>query len=348
MTNGTLSVREMLAAPSLRELVALTHPRKPRMVNSVWLVEETRELAGITEGAFVIATRAALSQPTGYLLDTAVRRAGGRRAAALAFRVAATGIPATASGIADRAGLTLVGISPDADLGGICATIGRELDAGAAAALGRVSQFVDLVDSAGDRSPDALAVLAGQALGVRVRMADPTAATAGPREARVVVDGRPQAVITAAGGDDRAAALVLRLASELAGRSIERERRRSEAPIRSAGLLMAELLTAPAQRAMALADRARALEIPVDGWHVAIRLAPIDAGALIRDDDLAALELYDELAAAGLHAARLHGGVWHLARLDEELILVRMSRTRPSEQAASADVTAARAIIAAA
>jgi PucR C-terminal helix-turn-helix domain/GGDEF-like domain len=346
--SSSVPVELLLGAPGLAELSPLTAPGRPRPASSVSLVESTNALGRAVEGAFVVVGRAALGEPTGYLLDTAVRLAGERGVAALVLPLTQPAVPETTSGIAERAGLTLLAVAPGTDLGRLCAAIVRELDGGAAASLDRASRFLELIDAAGDLSPATVAELAGRALGAPVHVADRSDAPADGNAVPVVVDGRQQAIMsTSAGAGDAGARLVVRLAAELAGRGLERERRRSETPIRSTGLLLAELLVSPAQRAAALADRARRIEIPVDGWHIAVRLSPINPTDVAGADELAILELHDEIANVTLRAARRRGGLWYLARPADELILLRMSLTRPGTDAVATAVATARGIVSA-
>jgi sugar diacid utilization regulator len=69
--------------------------------------------------------------------------------------------------------------------------------------------------------------------------------------------------------------------------------------------------------------------VPIDGWHVAVRLeleSLVDPGD--RDEE-GAYEARVRLNRAALQAARAAGGIWHSARGGEALMLVRSYREDP-------------------
>ncbi|MYW00170.1 PucR family transcriptional regulator, partial [Streptomyces sp. SID3343] len=97
-----------------------------------------------------------------------------------------------------------------------------------------------------------------------------------------------------------------------------------DVPVRSRGQLLAELLAVPEAQALRLGSRGRALGLPVDNWHLTLRVEPAA---------LAGTERYRLLEAAGPVALRLLRSsstvTWNAARVDEALILTRSQPTDP-------------------
>ncbi len=127
--------------------------------------------------------------------------------------------------------------------------------------------------------------------------------------------------------------LALITAGEVSARWREEQRRRADAPIRSRGVILTELLLAAPHRTTLVAERARTLGLPVDGWHTVVRLE---------------LEISDEnTVRVSLETARAAGGVWHAALLDSAIVLVCMDATEPGQRKTVAVGEAAGRVIAA-
>src|SRR5262249_41956846 len=152
-----------------------------------------------------------------------------------------TALPATASAIAARGGVAVLGAPADADLAALAAGIARELAGVEEGALLRAVAALRAIEVAEERGAGASAVVveAPPASGLPFRL--------GPGDgagAPVVVDGACEARV--AGGDPATAlgALVGQLAAGAAGRVLTAARRGEEAPRRSRAALLAELLLA--------------------------------------------------------------------------------------------------------
>lgn len=161
------------------------------------------------------------------------------------------------------------------------------------------------------------------ALGVPLR-----AGRAGPGEIGAVAHGHGGEVAVAAprsGGHlDRAVALAVRLAA----RAIARADDTGDNPVRSRSLLLSELLIAPEGQALRLLSRARALGLPVDGWHIVLRVEPAALQGADRYD------LLDAADRAALRVLRSTGGHWNSARADDALLLIRSQPGDPGLRAA--------------
>jgi sugar diacid utilization regulator len=119
--------------------------------------------------------------------------------------------------------------------------------------------------------------------------------------------------------------LVLQLAAAAVRKERDDARRADDTPAQSRAEVLSELLANTAQGRGEAVRRARALGIPIDRWHVAVRLEFEELG----DGDggrgeLAAYENRIALGRSVLAGARAGGGVWHTARNGTALVLLRM------------------------
>jgi sugar diacid utilization regulator len=127
--------------------------------------------------------------------------------------------------------------------------------------------------------------------------------------------------------------IVLHAASAAASHALGERRRAEELPIQSREEVLTELVAAPPEARPALVQRARTLGVPIDGWHVAVRLE-VDQLAYSGDGELAAYQARQQLGRATLQALRTTGGEWHSARAGA-MVLVRMFTEDPGVTASS-------------
>jgi sugar diacid utilization regulator len=344
-----LRLADLLASPALGELEVVVPGDPQRPVHGVALAEDAQRLEQLEANAFCVLSRVCSEALSGYRLDTAVRLAASRDATALALASGDGTYPATAVKIAERSGLGLLRVPLRLNLGALCTLVGRELDGGAAAALERVRRFSELLDVDGDEDPvQRVAELAARVLGIAVEVTSGRAHD-DRIEVEVLQGGTSLAVLSATAGGgavDAAVAAALRLGATEAGRALDERARRGEAPVRSRGLLLTELLLAPAQRSEPLTHRARTLGMPIDGWHVVSRLESSALEERSGQDELAELELADQIARVALQTARTSGGAWHIATTETAHLLVNMRQSRPDHRAAAEAVATARRIVA--
>jgi sugar diacid utilization regulator len=133
--------------------------------------------------------------------------------------------------------------------------------------------------------------------------------------------------------------IVLHAAGEAAGHALSERRRAEELPIQSREEVLSELLAAAPQGRAALVHRARTLGIPIDGWHVAVRLE-VDELADSSENELAAYQARQRLGRATLQALRTMGGEWHSARAGAMLLV----RVYPEEPGIAASSTVAKEV----
>ena len=278
----------------------------------------------------------------------------------------------TARDIAARAGIALISVPAGTEIAGLVQAIQREIGGGAERALGRAQRGLDavLAVEADGGGLEELRAAASEALGTPVEFrpwaegvsaagvltraaanggpASPAAADRpgarrggpadGPAEdvtAPVVVGETPVGSLVAPGaqGDFGVAVrLVLHTAALAAGRHLDLARRAHEMPVRSRSELLAELLMSDTAISEDLLERARALAVPVTGWHVVVRIEADDLEQSGRDE-VARFEVLEAAGQAALQAAVATGGTWYLSRIARAIVLVRVTTSNPGPQA---------------
>ncbi|MEV3985084.1 helix-turn-helix domain-containing protein [Nonomuraea sp. NPDC049758] len=302
----------------LEELRPLAGPEAPAAASGVRLVEDLGGIAGQPPGSVLVLTGAASRQAAGYRLDVALRDAAAAGAVALVLTAEAgqalealeAAVDRSAAALAERGGVALLAAA-GGDLAELVVAIDRAIAGDAAEALVRTARAAEAVAGAGG-VPERIAEAAGAALGRPVR-ADGGAFTA-------------QAGGPAGTHFDRAAGIVLRLAALAAAAGPS-----DELPGRSRAQLLTELLVAPENQAQELAPRARALGLPIDDWHVVLRLEPAKtadaAGDGPADGGQERYALLETAASRAVRAAReLGGAAWNAALAGDALIVVRSQR----------------------
>jgi sugar diacid utilization regulator len=130
---------------------------------------------------------------------------------------------------------------------------------------------------------------------------------------------------------------VMNVAAAGVRRALARARRAEELPIQSQAELLSELLSASQQGRAPIVQRGRDLGVPIDGWHVAVRVEFEELTDPGDGRELAAFESRLGVARALMRAVRGSGGRWYGARSGTALVLVRMYGADPGA-AASAEV----------
>jgi PucR C-terminal helix-turn-helix domain/GGDEF-like domain len=391
------TVDEMLASSPLAGLWRVSRGGGDRQVALVRLAERFADLDDAPAGSLVVLSRAASAELSDYRLDMGLRWASANGVSAVAAFSAEQWQPTvTAMDIAGRADIALISIPAEAELAGLVQAISREIGGGAESALGRAEEGLNAVLSAeaAGAGLDDLCASVSVALGtpVEFRPGDPGHGDRGNGQARVnhgAIRAEPGTAARALEGGlagevsvpvvvgetpighlvapdvqgDLAitARLVLHSAAASAGRLLDLARRAREVPARSRSELLAELLMSESSINDDLLDRARQLNVPLGGWHVAVRieaddfdgpgpdgsadgLGPHDPDSRSRNE-VRRFELLEAAGQIALQAAGAAGGTWHLSRVARALVLIKMSRSDPGPQAGTqAARAAARAL----
>jgi sugar diacid utilization regulator len=308
------------------------------VVTNVALVEDVSDLERVPRHAIVLLTRVASALAGGYRLDVALRVAASVGVAAMVLCGPAVGdVAPTAGALADRLGVGLFEAGAGVDLAALAVAIGRELSGDADAALLRAHTAMRAIHAhPPDGAPEGIAERAGAALGVPIRVVSrrPSAGMM----AAVRGYGQPEAWLTAErqeGDLGLALELTLSIASTRTWQALERARLPSSLPLQSRGAVLAELLVAPPTAHDAIAHRARALGVPIDGWHVVARLDFEDLADDEQHDPVAADQARQRLAASAVHALREADAEWHTCRSGAGAILLRTSPSDPGPPSAN-------------
>jgi len=359
------SIDEILASSPLAGLRRVSASGGDRQVALVQLAESFTDLDRAPSETLVILSRFASAEISDYRLDMALRWGAIHRVAAVAAFSAKPWQPTvTARDIAARADIALISIPAELEVAGLVQAVMREIGGGAERALGRAQQGLEAVlaaESTGGGLEDLRAAVSA-ALGTPIefrpwvgdglsdaafrsaangesgtggRGAWPDGRPADEVIAPVVVGDAPAGHLVApeAHGDFGVAVrLVLHTAALAAGRLLDLARRAHETPVRSRSELLAELLMSDTAINEDLLERARALAIPVTGWHVVVRIEADDLEESGRDE-VHRFELMEAAGQAALQAAAATGGTWYLTRIARAIVLVRVTTSNPGPQA---------------
>ncbi|HEX7300816.1 MAG TPA: helix-turn-helix domain-containing protein [Solirubrobacteraceae bacterium] len=323
-----MALTHLVESPALSPLLSyVSRPRSAPAVERVALIEDLGALGRVSEHAIVLVTRAASAEVSSYQFDIALRVARSRSVAALVLSAADVGrVTPTTIAIADRSGTAILGTGRDVDLAQLAIAIGRELAGGADVALLRVHTVLRAIEAhPADGTMESLLRRAGAALGVALTLVE-VEPRAGPRAA-VEVEGHVEGWLTAPEQDgDLAMALDVALHAAATGVAdvLARAQRAEELPIQSREEVLTELLSAPPRDQPPLIVRARKLGLPIDGWHVAVRLEFEDLADAPAGEEVRAHQTRLRLARAALHAVRGTSGTWHSARAGLEPMLFCM------------------------
>jgi sugar diacid utilization regulator len=358
------SIDQILASSPLAGLRRVSASGGDREVALVRLAESFTDLDRAPAETLVILSRFASAEVSDYRLDMALRWGAIHRVAAVAAFCDEPWQPTvTARDIAARADIALISIPAGLEVAGLVQAIMREIGGGAERALGRAQKGLEAVlaaESAGGGLEDlraAISVALGTPIEFRPWAGDggadaalrsaanggssggrgawPDAGPAAEVIAPVVVGDAPAGFFVApeAHGDFGVAVrLVLHTAALAAGRLLDLARRAHETPVRSRSELLAELLMSETAINEDLLERARALAIPVTGWHVVVRIEADDLDESGRDE-VQRFELLETAGQTALQAAGATGGTWYLTRIARAIVLVRVTTSNPGPQA---------------
>jgi hypothetical protein len=326
------SLARLLETPALRGVARrIAGAMIDVTVRRSTLVEDLELLVRVPPESLVVLTSTASRDASGYRLDMALKVARSRGAAAFMLTDGRTEVAASASTIAERAGMAILASDSGADLAGIITAVEREIRGSADAALARIDEAVRALRTAEEDGvrPEDLVAIAADCLECELRLGEPNGEEL---SAPVIVDDEVESslCVTAPDGHHRvAAAAVASLAAGALGRARAAARRAKDAPIRSRGQLLAEFLLASPDRGDRLLERMRAGGLAIDGWHAAVRMEFDNLEHTADDDELASYRVTERIGRIALEHARTSVGIWHMAQVGGALVLVRTSRSDP-------------------
>jgi sugar diacid utilization regulator len=327
----TTSVADLLRAPGLERVRLVAGPADAGPLSTAVVIEEPVNVSEAPHRAVCLLTQAA-SRLEGYQLDMCLR-------AALSAEVAALGVFGvgerpllSAKRIADRSGVALLAVPSELDPGSFCVSAQRAIDGDPSLALSRLEQLrihlADLTEKAGIED---VVALAARLLDSEVELQAAIDAVDGLAPGVIAAGGRPLHEVRVEGPWGELAAA---LCADAASRRAEAARRNEEAPIRSRAGVLAELLLDPRAGSGTVAERARELGVPVDGWHVAAQIEIGRDGDPALSDPIASHTLREDAFHLALRSARALGpGSWTGAQLRSAAILVCTRRSDPGLRA---------------
>ena len=327
------TLAKLMDAPSLNRLLTyVARPRSDPLVERVALIEDLAELGEVGEHAIVLLTRAASAAAGSYRFDTSLRLARARSVSALVLSSRNVGnITPTSAAVADRSATAILAAGSDVDLANLAILVARELAGGADVTMRRAHAALRAIEVRhGDGAPEVLVKRAADELGVPLRLlaTDPKA---GPRVA-IRVDDHVESWLTAPPQEGTLALaleIVLYAAAARIGSLLSNARRTEELPIQSREEVLTELLSAPPQERARLVQRARTLGMPIDGWHVVVRIDFEELADRPARDELAVYDERIRFARTILQSVRATGKEWHRARAGPALLLVRSQQDDP-------------------
>jgi sugar diacid utilization regulator len=334
---ASVSLGELIASPALTPLLRyLSTPPADVTVEGVALVERLEDLDEVLEHRIVLFSRDAREEVGRRRFDAVLRGAGGRRVAALVLGARDSArLSAGTTTLAQELGMAILGAEDGADLAELAAAIGVELAGGASSVLMRAHTALEAIaaDSC-EGTIDSLLERAGAAFGLPLSMVQ--ARPRAPQSRPIVVDDRIEGWLTmpARTGDlGLGVEIVLEAAVVGVADLLKREAHARENPSPRRDLLT-DVLVASASHREEVALRARSVGLPIDAWHIVVRLDFESLSDAPPPDESIAYEARMRLGASALAAVRVAGGTWHDARSEGTIVMVRSYRGDTGVQAA--------------
>lgn len=344
-----VSIAELLHDPALRRVRVLAGEANASFVTSVRFVEDDQELATLPAGALAVLSKAASIGSQGYKLDVNLRQAAGQGIAGLVLTGRSTPGPIaiTAAMLASRSGVVVLDAPKELDLVELIVAAAAGIAGSADGELRRADETLDRLRalepqlSPGDTAE--ILTLGSEALDqdLTVRVPEP-----GDVSARILLDGVEISTIAAKmlqGHRGAAGRIVVSAIAAAMERSLSAAAHGPGIPIRSRSAVLGDILVADDTNSSRLADHARRLGVPVDGWHRALMLHVVEPKEPLSFDLLqtvgeVALRAVRSgphrftgtgLGTPGLQATQLGASGWHLARSEDRIVLVEMWQRQP-------------------
>ncbi|HEY2551003.1 MAG TPA: helix-turn-helix domain-containing protein [Streptosporangiaceae bacterium] len=335
-----VALQELLVAPALRErITVVSGVASGQPVESLTILENIAEIRAAPAHTVALLTEAAVAQLEPYRLDMALRVGATRPVSAIAFVGAhQPAISRTGRELSERRGPVLLAAATST-LTDLVPPISREIDGGAGSALQRLSDLVRALQAKGpEQATVQNLVSAANSLTQQPIVVDSPAADS--VTVLVVVDGRPELSLSsprkADPSYDRQTEIALQLLADAVARALAAQGRAEHLPITSRSELLTAFLSVDQEQAEPILRRARAVGVPMDGWHVLVALEIENLLTLAEHDEVAAYELREEVMR-GVHGAlRSVSSEWHRARSGLVSLFVQTSRHDPGWLAARA------------
>lgn len=324
-------VSDLLQAPGL-SLEFIAGDGDGSSVESVFLAERLFELMDAPGRSVVVLGADACAGAERYHFDMALRMAASRDVAAVILtRTPAGEATSTSLHTARRVGVALLRQTEPINLAALVVAIEAVIRGSAELGLRRAVQAFQAM-SAAHRDVEAMVSGVAAAAAADIALTDqPDAGLSFP--AALEAEGNAWIVVRGASAQARPElVLVGKALADRVAVATAASRRAEELPIRSRAELLSEMLDGTLSVRSALLRRARAMGLPIDGWHLAIRIEHANSEELW-EDEVSAYEGREHLSRLLLDAAQSGGGTWHSTRASDAVILIRMYRQDPGQHA---------------
>jgi len=331
-------VSELLRAPGL-SLECIAGDAGGSSVESVFVAERLFDLMNAPGRSVVVLTADACANAERYQFDMALRMAASRDAAAIILtRAPVGGVTTTSVHAARRIGVALFRQTEPINLASLVVAIEAGIRGSAELGLRRAVQAFQAMGTV-YKGMDALVTDVAAAAAADIVL---TEQPGGTLSFPVELEPEPNAWIVVQGATAQARPELVLIGKALADRVTlvaAAARRTAELPIRSRAELLSELLDSSSNMRSELLQRARAMGLPIDGWHLAVWIEHANPEELW-EDAVSAYEGRENLTRLLLDAIAGRDGTWHAGRVSDAVILIRMYRTDPGPHAVSEAIQA--------
>jgi sugar diacid utilization regulator len=334
-------VSDLLHTPGLRlERIDGDGDGHGSSVESVFLAERLFDVMDAPRRCVVVLTADACAGAERYHLDMALRMAASRDVAAIILTRAPAGeATSTSLHTARRVGVALLRQTQPINLADLVVALEAGIRGSAELALRRAAQaFQAMSAPGGDLDALVSGVAAAAAAGIAL-----TDSPDGELCFPVELEPERNAWIVLRDAAARARPELALIGKALADRvavAAAAARRAEELPIRSRAELLSEMLDSTSSVRSQLQRRARAMGLPIDGWHLAVRIEHANSEELW-EDEVSAYEGRERLTRLLLDAVQSRGQTWHTARASDAVVLIRMYRKDPGPDAVPEAMNAA-------
>lgn len=329
-------LKHLLQVPGLH-LQCVAGTAEDPVVDCVFVAERLLDLRDAPSKSVAILGTHVCATVDGYQFDIALRMAVARGVAALLLADPdARPLTSTSADMARRFGIAILRQAEPVNL----AEIVTALDAGlrGSAELG-LRRAVEAFQRTSVQTADPARLVEDIARAAAAEIAV-EAEPGGDLSFPIGLDGEPDEWVVVRDATARSRPellLVGRLLADTLALAADAARRAEELPIRSRAELLSEILDSSTEGRSELLRRARAMGLPIDGWHVVVRIEHDNAEEQW-EDEVAAFEGRQVLGQTVLDAVHSSGGTWHLARSERSVLVIRMYRNDPGPSAV-AEVT---------
>ena len=334
-----MAILQEIVEASPLHLECLVGDVEESFVEHVFVVERLQDLQEAPPRSVAVLGAHVCEAVGGYEFDIALRMAVSQGVAALVLADPDAGpVTSTAMETARRFGISILRQKKSGNLAELVTALDSAMRGSADLALRRAVDAFELITEQAADPAGMVEDVARAAAADIVIQPEPEGDLSFP----VALRGEPDQWVVCQGATAKSRPELLLIGKLLANTlaiAADAARRAEELPIRSRAELLSEILDSSPQGRSELLRQARAMGLPIDGWHVVVRIEH-DNSEEQWAEEVAAFEAREVLGRTVLDTVRACGGTWHLARAERSLLAIRMYRNDPGPSAV-AEVTKA-------